>query len=336
MPRRDAGFSITEALIATVLSSAVIGSALHAFGEGMALADTSRVISETNQSLQAGMSLMVRDFIQTGQGIPTGGIPLPRGAGSTPVNRPGPVAMTFPTTWTNVPAISPGPSLGPAVLGIPTDLVTLLHADATLPLNSRPLAALAPNGASMTVDPATNIQGPNGLKEGDLILFSNANGNALQMITLTNGTQTVYFEVGDPLTLNQPAAAQGNLLSLQSSPGVFPPTTATRVVMISYYVDIVTEPALPRLVRQVNAGPRLAVSLGVENLQYSYDLVDGTVNPTNVPEPPPGNSPNQIRKANLFMSARSLDLQPKTGQFFRNSMVTEVGLRSLSFVDRYR
>src|SRR5262245_38999886 len=124
MPSRDAGFSITEALIAMLLSSVVIGSALHAFAEGMALADTSRLISETNQSLQAGMSLMVRDFIQTGQGIPTGGIPLPRGSGAVPVNRPGPGAMTFPAAWTNVPALSPGSSVGPAVLGIQTDLVT--------------------------------------------------------------------------------------------------------------------------------------------------------------------------------------------------------------------
>ncbi len=129
----------------------------------------------------------------------------------------------------------------------------------------------------MTVDPGTNILGADGLRVGDLILFSNANGNALQMITRTDGTQTVFFDVGDALNLNQPGAAQGNLIGIQSNPGVFPPTTATRVMMISYYVDVVTDPTLPRLVRQVNNGPRLAIALGVENLQFSYDLVDGTV-----------------------------------------------------------
>ncbi len=50
----DAGFSLVEALIATALSGMVIGGALHAFSDGMRLADTSRIISETNQSLQAG------------------------------------------------------------------------------------------------------------------------------------------------------------------------------------------------------------------------------------------------------------------------------------------
>ena len=336
MPERDAGFSLVEALIATVLSSLVIGGALHAFADGMRLANTSRIISETNQSLQAGLSLMVRDFIQVGQGIPTGGIPLPSGTGATPVTRPGPTALTFPPGWTTVPAITPGSGLGPVVLGVQTDIVTVMHADPTLALNAAPLAALAPNGSSMTVEAGTNILGPNGLQAGDLILFSNANGNAMQMVTRTTGTQTVFFEPGDPLNLNQPWATQGTLTGIQSSPGAFPPTTATRVLMISYYVDTVTDPTLPRLVRQVNAGPRLAVSLGVENLQYTYDLVDGTLNPTNVPEPPSGNSPNQIRKANLFLSARSLDELPTQRQFFRNSLVTEVGFRSLSFVDRYR
>ena len=65
-------------------------------------------------------------------------------------------------------------------------------------------------------------------------------------------------------------------------------------------------------------------------------LVDGVTNPTNVATPPVSNSANQIRKVNLFVSARSVDRDPQTRQFFRNSMATDVGLRSLSFVDRYR
>ena len=55
-----------------------------------------------------------------------------------------------------------------------------------------------------------------------------------------------------------------------------------------------------------------------------------------VETPPAANSANQIRKANLFIAARSLELSLPTGQFVRNSMAAGVGLRSLSFVDRYR
>lgn len=338
MPKNDAGFTIAEALVATALTSIVIGSALGAFNDGMSLADTTRIVSETNQSMQAAMSLMVRDFIQVGQGIPTGGIPIPTGPGATAILRPGPpgAALTFPGAWTTLPAVSPGSNLGPMVLGVQTDAVTLLYADPTLVINTWPLVGVAGDASSMTVDARTPITGADALRPGDLILFNNANGTAMQMITRVDGTQTVFFDPADALALNQPAAAQGTLISIQSAPGAYPPTTATRISMISYYVDVVTDPALPRLVRQLNGGARLAMALGVENLQISYDLVDGTVNPTNVPEPPPANSPNQIRKANLFLSARSLDLAPRTRQFVRNSMATVVGLRSLSFVDRYK
>ena len=43
----------------------------------------------------------------------------------------------------------------------------------------------------MTVDARTTITGADGIKVGDLILFSNAQGNAMQMVTGVNGTQTV-------------------------------------------------------------------------------------------------------------------------------------------------
>src|SRR5262249_45488656 len=119
-------------------------------------------------------------------------------------------------------------------------------------------------------------------------------------------------------------------------PGVYPPTTATRVNMISYYIDNVTDPTVPRLVRQINGGQPLAIALGAENLQFSFDFVDGVNNPANQKNVPNGNSANQIRKVNLFLSTRSSDRNPQTNDFFRNSMGTEVGLRSLSYVNRYQ
>jgi type IV pilus assembly protein PilW len=338
MRNSDHGFSLIEALVATVLSLMVVGAALGGFTTAMGLADTSRIMSETNHNLQAAMSLMVRDFVQTGQGVPRGGIPIPSGAGASPVLRPGPPGsgMTFPSPWTTVPAIVPGGGIGPTVLSIPTDTVSLFYVDPTIALNQFPLTAIAADASSMTVHSATNINGADGLKVGDIILFTNALGNAIQMITQVSGGQVVTFAPTDPMGLNQPSATQGGLMALQSSPGVFPPTTAQRVLMISYYVDAVTDPALPRLVRQVGNGPRLAIALGVENLQLSYDLVDGVTNPINVEMPPPGNSANQIRKANLFLTARSLDIDPRLHNYVRNSMATDVGLRSLSFVDRYK
>lgn len=332
----DAGFSVAEALIATSLTLIVIGSALGALNTTVRLTDTTRIISDTNQSLEVAMSLMVRDFVQAGESVPKGGVTLPSGNGAAPILRPSPPGMnlTFPPAWLTLPGVSPGGSLGATVLGVQTDVITLLYADATLPLNQVPLADISAAGDTMTVDAGTSIAGPNGIKAGDLILFSNALGNCVQMVTAVAG-QIVTFAAGDSMGFNQRFAAVGTILQMQSA-GVYPPTTATRMLMVSYYVDTQTDPTVPRLVRQLNDGPRLAIALGVENLQFSFDLIDGVTNPANVENAVAPNSPNQIRKANLFMLARSLDVNPQSRQYFRNSTATSVGLRSMSYFDRYR
>lgn len=332
----DAGFTLGEAMIAVMLTLVIISGAIETLTRSITLTGTSRVMSETNHGLQAGLSLMVRDIMQTGQGIPLGGIPIPSGAGSIAVRRPGPGAMFFAAGTPTISAVTPGDALGPVVLTVPTDIITVMYADRTLDLSQNPLVAIAADGSTMTVNAVTPVTGVDGLRAGDLVLFSNALGNAVQMVTTTPTTQVVTFAAGDAMNVNQPGAAEGSIVNLQTTPGVFPPTTATRINMISYYIDVVTDPTLPRLVRRVNMGNRLAIALGVENAQIAYDLVDGVTNPTNVAMPAGGNSSNQIRKVNLTLSARSQEVNPQTTQFYRNQIATEVGLRSLSFVDRYQ
>ena len=334
--RHDGGFTLAETLVALALTAIVISAAIETFNRAIGLFGTSRRVSETNETLQAAMSVMVRDFIQTGRGIPLGGIPIPSGNGSAAITRPGPGHLTFTGNPTTLPAISPGGGLGPTVIGVATDIVNLFYADQTINLSQFPLASISANGETITVNAGTPISGANGLRAGDLLLFSNALGNAVGMITSVPGGHTVVLAAGDALGLNQPGASQGTILNLQSGPGVYPPTTATRVLMISYYVDDTTNPTLPRLIRRVNAGPPLAIALGAENLQLSYDFVDGVNNPANQKSVPVANSANQIRKVNLYLATRSLDKSPSLNDYFRNSMGTEVGLRSLSYVNRYQ
>jgi hypothetical protein len=337
MRNQDHGFTISEVLVATTLTLIVLSSGATLFTRSLEISDTARLSGNTNHTMQAAMTMMVRDFMQAGQGIPRGGIPIPSGAGSVAIIRPAPPAsaLTFNNTWVTMPAIATGGGLGPAVLGIATDMVTILYADVRLPLNQFPLQAIAANGSSMTVNAGTNIGGPDGISAGDLILFSNALGNAIQHVSAVNN-QVVTFASPDPFRFNQRTAPVGSIMALQSSPGNWPPTTAQRVWMVNYYLDNVTDPSLPRLVRQVNFGQRLAIALGAENLQFTYDLVNGITNPTNVETPLPPLSPHQIRKANLYLAARSMDRSMPTNQFLRNSMAISVGLRSLTFVDRYK
>jgi hypothetical protein len=334
---RDDGFTIAEAMVSLGLTGLIIVAGVTALAMTARLTDTARIMSDTNQTIEVGMSLMMRDFVQAGESIPRGGIPLPVGVGAAAVNRPGPVGagLTFDPTWTTIPAVVPGGQLGPRVIGVQTDILTLFYADPTLNLNQFPLDAIAVDGSSMTVNAGTPITGVGGVQPGDLILFINSQGSALQMVTRVAG-QSAFFDAGDAMNLNQRAAAAGTVMQLQSSPGVYPLTTAMRVLMVSYFIDSVTDPTTPRLARQINFGPPLAIAIGAENLQFTFDLVDGVTNPANVELVALPNSPNQIRKINLFLSARSIDIDHQTGQFFRNSAASEVALRSLSFVNRYQ
>jgi hypothetical protein len=338
LPPTDAGFTIAETVVALGLTGMVIGGALTALTTTARMTDTARIMSDTNQNIEVGMSLMTRDFIQAGEAIPRGGIPIPSGGIIGAIKRPGPTGAgyTLDPTWTTIPAVIPGHQLGPTVIGVKTDILSLLYVDPTLALNAAPLTAIAADGSSMTVDPGTPITGVGGLAVGDLILFENSQGSALQMITRVSGGQTVFFDPADPMNINQRSAAGGTIMQLQSAVGVYPVTTAYRVLMVSYFIDVITDPTLPRLARQINMGPPLAVAMGCENLQFTFDLVDGVTNPANVGLIALPNSPNQVRKINLFLSARSIDIDHQTGLYFRNSTATDVALRSLSFVNRYQ
>ena len=337
----EAGFTLAELLVSTIVTLMVLAAALGAFADAMRITDSARETTDTNQNIEVAMSLMVRDFIQAGsQGFPTGGLPIPSGAGANPLKRPAPAgsSLTFPASYEVMPAIAPGGGQGPLVLGVTTDMVTIMYVDPTSPEitidDSEDLGSISADGSTMTVDGGTIISGADGIQEGDLLFFDGPSNKAVQMVTSISG-QTVSFGAGDDLNFNQRGAAQGTILQLQTDPGVYPRVEVRRVLMISYYIDLVTDPALPRLVRQVNNGQRLAIALGIENLQITFDLVDGTDNPTNVETPADPYSPHQIRKANLFLAGRSLAVNPRTRQYFRNTAATQVSLRSLTFVDRY-
>lgn len=336
MHKNEAGFTLAELLVSTVVTLMVLAAALGSFSDAVRITDAARETTDTNQSLEVATTLLVRDLIQAGQGVPTGGIYLPSGNGATAIKRPSPAGsdMTFPLGTEVLPALMPGASLGPLVLGVQTDMVHIVYADPTLAIDS-PAADpdIANDGSSATIDPAVDITGQDRIQAGDLILFHGDNGSALQMVTSTNG-QTMFFGAGDPMNLNQRGASQGSVLFLRTN-NQFDGVTLTRVHLISYYIDATTDPALPRLVRQVGMGPRLAIALGIENIQMTYDLVDGVTNPTNLQDAVAPNAPHQIRKANLFLAGRSLAVNPRTRQFFRNTVATQVSLRSLAFVDRY-
>ena len=334
----EQGFNLVEFMVSTLVTLIVLGETVGALSHALRANESVTLLADSNQNLRAGTNFLSRDLLQAGTGIPTGGIPIPSGNGSVPIKRPSPpgLAYTFPTDLGVLPAVTPGAGLGPVVNGRNTDIITLLYADPSLALSQAPLAAIAPDGSNMTVAAGTPINDPsNRILPGDLIMFSNAVGNAIQEVTRTDG-QRVFFEATDISRLNQPNAPEGTILLLQSSPGVFPPTTATRITMVTYYIDTTTEAGIPRLVRRVNHNPGRSLAGTMETLDLSYDLVDGVTNPTRVKVPVAPNTPHQIRKVNLHLGVRSDVESSQSDRFLRNQVNTQVSLRSLAFVDRYR
>ncbi len=330
--KRAEGFSLVELLVALAVTGLVLGATLGSFNDALGLQEKAALMADLEQNLRSGMSLMVRDFVQAASGIPTGGIPIPAGTGALPVNRPGPPGASYRFSDTTLAAVNPGAALGPVVNGPATDIVNILYADNTLPLDQTPLAAIAANGSSMTVSSSTPIGGANGIRTGDLIMFKNSHGFALQHVTGVSG-QTVNFASGDSLNLNQPNAPQGSIVNLRDGTA-FQSTSAIRVWMVTYYLDT-TDPESPRLMRRTNNRPGETVALVLEDLQLSYDLVDGVTNPTGVETVTAPNSPNQIRKVNVFLTGRSSYGLRNNNAYLRKSLRTQVSLRSLSFVNRY-
>jgi hypothetical protein len=331
--KSESGFSMIELMVTALLTTLTLSMATSAFHGMSQTGDGAALLSDINISLRSTLNLMTRDMLSAGRDIPVGGISIPSGS-ATPLKRPAPgmTTQTFPDDWVVLPAVSPGDGLGPRIGGTATDIITVLVADAQF---QRFSLDVAEDGASADVDDETPVDGPAGIQPGDLIMFEAAGFRALQMVTAQT-EQRLEFSSGDAMNLNQRSAAEGTIMTLL--PLAEDPLDnqrhvmqATRVLMISYYIDA-TKADKPVLMRRINLGPERAIGIGIENLQVTFDLVDGETNPLNEPSP---ELPNQIRKANVFLTGRSYKEWERTQQYLRTSVSTQMSLRSLSFVDRY-
>jgi prepilin-type N-terminal cleavage/methylation domain-containing protein len=387
--KRENGFSLIELMVATVIMIAVVAAATQAIIQAQHVSEAVALEANLQENLRAAMHFMVRDLTQAGEGIPAEGISIPNtAAGVSNIARPGtPAASIFedasvpPVTYTTLPPVIPGNTLGSVVTtvnpasgavlagGFNTDIVTTLYADNTLVSSAGGAAAplltaapvtsvapavpvcagvIAPTGASVTLAAGcfTMPGGPTPIAVGNLFMFHNINGTALEYVTSIAG-QTINFATGDPAGLNQTGKPNGTVANLAVAAT---PTTITRVWMVTYYLDVVTNPARPQLIRQVNypgfpaaapANPPQAVGEVIENLQLSYDIIGsqdavgtyGAAGPGDAPTSIAPDTPFAFRAVNVYLGGRSEYPYTMTNppQFLRNSMSTQVSIRSLSF-----
>lgn len=365
--RKQIGFTMVEFLVATAISLVLIGAAVTAFTDALRSNEMVTLTADLNDNLRASMDLISRDLLFAGTGIPSSGISIPSGPGIT-INRPNLTPLAFPGTI--LPAVSLGTGLGPAVPisvspgspspGTPSDILTLLYEDNTwnagenmdfAPINRAAVGAtpacngnISATGDSITFDQTCNdlTKARVPIQPGDLILFTNPAGTtAIQTVTTVNGQLLNFAKSADidKFGFNESSAAQGTILQLQKPPGTWPPITATRIFMVTYYLDNVADPLRPRLMRQLNFNPAQPVGDVLEALTVRYNFVDGNTPPTFFAKQsvvPPGLSESNIRSVNVFLGARSNRPETRTNKYLRDNMATQVSLRSLSYFNRYQ
>ena len=277
-------------------------------------------------------------------------------------------------------ALTLNPKTG-AVLsgGLRTDVINMLYADNTLtssapcvlgaitlcPMSGLPVfisptvgppatpgcaGIINATGLTVRFDPTcfTMPGSPVPISVGNLIMFQNANGTALEYVTGIAG-QTITFGPGDPAGLNQTGLPGGTVAQLSVAAT---PTTVTRVWMVSYYLDS-TNPQDPQLVRQVNypnhpsaaaaVNPPQQVADCIENLSFSYDVITntpgiyGAVGPGDAAQPLAPDTPFNIRAVNVTLAGRS-DAPYRSSAapvYLRNNLSTQVSIRSLAFVNQF-
>jgi hypothetical protein len=353
-----AGYSLAEFVIAMGILTVMIGATLGGLSDVMKGNDTVLQLTGMNASLRVGIDFMVRDLLQTGSGLPSGHtITIPNGNGATPVRIPGPPGtdFTLPADSATIAAVIPGAGLGPTINGTATDVITVLMADNTF-LN---VGTTAVGATFVDVEAGIDLAaGADRVVPGQLIMIVKGTLTTLVEVTGVNAAdRRLTFAAGDSLNLNQPAAAAGNLAALNNAVPANSPanTSLTRIRMITYYIDAETDPRHPRLVRRVNNGDALefdntngtAVAFDIENLQFSYDISNGTNNPGNVEMgdadlgaggacAPAACAATQVRKVNVHLGGRSANAANPALRVYRNSLQSQVSLRDMAFVDEYR
>jgi prepilin-type N-terminal cleavage/methylation domain-containing protein len=381
---RAKGFSLLELMVSLAILLIIMATATSALIQAQHVADGASQEANTQENLRAGMHFIVRDLMQTGEGIPPQGISVPNNAGVSAIANP--IGGVFPNNPVAFPPIVPGYLLGAAattmnaqtgavLVGGNTDIITLFYADNTLvssaagpggiaaqPLNAYPVTQAAPstpvcagtinaNGLSVALAPTCfTLPGtPTPIQPGDLILFSNANGTALEYVTSIAGN-TLNFAAGDPAGLNGGAQPDGTVKAINASAV---PTVLTRVWMVTYYISTANTKE-PQLIRQIDypnypaaapTYPPQPIGDDIEWMNFTYDI-DASVAPAGTYANGPGDAPTpgggdtafQIRAVNVLLSGRSeypIRIGAEVPYYFRNNLSTQVSIRNLAFVNAF-
>jgi prepilin-type N-terminal cleavage/methylation domain-containing protein len=315
----------------------------------------------------AGMGNNVAIALPAGPGIP---VPV-YGCDQIPKCYINGGAVAYPTQVVNgvtVPylyGLLPGYRFGPTInaAGGPTDVLTVVNSDTGFYLSCYNVKVTSntvvlftlPNPLGITCVLPPPMVAPQkvddpvvGLTPGDLLQFQVTTGvgnNATSSTVMAEVTNVatapnsptgelqwnVTFAAGDPLKMNQPAAATGSLNSVVNYTG-----SANRINVISYYIDNSIVP--PRLMRQNSGHTPMPLAENIAFLRFSYDLYDSTASQPKIDQDDGGAAlgltPNQITKINIKHMSVTSTLHG-SGGFQGLDLQTSVSARDLTFKNDY-
>jgi prepilin-type N-terminal cleavage/methylation domain-containing protein len=346
------GFTLVELMIAMLVTLIILAAAVQLFKQSMQTSDLTVRRSDVQTEVRAALNQIERDLSQAGTGVPLGGVAIPSLAtGGVNPNFACDASQCYlgadvPFTQGTLYKVTPGDGIGPNITEA-SDAIKITYVDPNLDWSAVSTTAITANGSSLTM-PAGTLPAVNdpavGILAGDVVLLQNSIGSAVGVVTSV-AASTINFGL-DPLNINQNGAPAGNIKAIAtpaSNPVTYPATKISRLVMITYFIQLVATPdgRDSRLMRQVGAHPPVPVAEHIEDLQLTYDIVDDNTGvlianlPNAVSGNPPSSKPNQIRKININITGRSF--RPGINNSVqRVNLSTSVGPRNLSFRDRYQ
>jgi Tfp pilus assembly protein PilW len=365
------GFTMIELLVSLALGIIVVAAAVRLFTSGLNATFTVSQRAEMQQDIRAAQNMLTADIGLAGAGMPMGGVGLVSGGGKNPrygcdqtpkcyLGTNNSAAIAYPSNYLYgiVPGYKSGVTIN-ATQGA-TDVLTLDYTDTTLALNCYQVTFNNSNGTSVKFTlPSTPLPGCSnattqavtdqavGLTPGDLVMFTNGSNVAIAEVSVASGTSspyTVTFNDNDPLYFNQSTGTAGDIKQAVSNVGsVAPNASAIRVLVITYYLDTVTDPtglssSTPRLMRQVSGHVPVPLAENIANLQFTYDTYDTNGNlqvGLGDAGASLGVSPSMIRNVNIWhMTLRSQVPGTKGYQGF--DVQTSVSARNLTYSNRYQ
>jgi prepilin-type N-terminal cleavage/methylation domain-containing protein len=346
------GFTLLELMVSMALGLIVMAALASLFKTGLNSTMLVTQRAETQQNMRAAIDLMVKDISLAGAGLPSGGVQLPAGAGSSTSKYacdPGGTCHVPTYTYPNgnymygiIPGFSNGVEGNSVIAAAPppavNDSITSIYADYNFPLweynitftagTNGGAVIVAPNPIYSPPPPAINSAG--GIQVGDLIVLSNSLGNAVGEVTNLSSAGMSFANL-DPLNMNQSGAATNNIKAISAGAN----TVAYRLFAVTYYLTVPAAGQTPRLMRQVNGLPPVPVADDIINLQFAYDTYNSGALDANQPNPiGVGESPNNIQKVNIVVMGQSIINYGNKSQ--NMYLATSVSARNMAFRNRYQ